>query len=727
MKRQKEVNPMNIPSELRGVKCWLNWRYGTRSGNAKPTKVPLGKIYSRPWNTVDNLVGFFDAFRRDVKHLGFAFIESGFVGIDIDNAFDESGEIKPCVIEATNILPPTWGDISPSGKGFHLYLKGVKPEGMPCRFKLEDEVGFEVYDSNRFFTVTGNQILGTPLTVADENGSLLELWYKLGDVDGTKVRAGSNNKFERTLSESELRKLWLKRVETNDDLKKLWFEGEISKYKKDSSSADLALCNHLAFWMQGDAALIDKMFRRSALMRDKWDEFRGKSTYGDLTIDKALVGLAEIYDPSPEKIDKVLPRLLKRYIWIKRQEKFADIEDPLYALSRNAVRSSHLHEIKNADTAILGNKDRQEVLDFGFYPGQERIVSVEKYRLLNQWLRPSIQPAQGDVTPFLDALVHTYPDESAREVMIWFMAHTVVRPEIKIRWAPVIIGTVEGSGKSFWFDVALKHLVGIQHFRPVTESEFFGSFNEFLACSKLICFEEIWAPGRDGSKFVNQLKPIISNDSLSINKKYLNTYTIQNFVSCVFFSNHSDALAISAFDRRFFVYETPANAMENVRKGWGADLASWLFDENGLSNLLWYFENEVDLNAYSPSEHAPHTEDKERLQQLAAPSLDIWLMEAIGQNHPIGVLQSGEYSFAMFGSVASAWREQSGKMPNPGMLNAAFRRMGWKHYQRFKADSGGSWSPSGWANPALTEKLKPMSKRQSSKFILEMIKGSQDF
>ncbi|MBM3271540.1 MAG: DUF3987 domain-containing protein, partial [Candidatus Sericytochromatia bacterium] len=58
---------------------------------------------------------------------------------------------------------------------------------------------------------------------------------------------------------------------------------------------DLALCSHLAFWTGPDPARIDRLFRQSGLMRDKWDEKRLDSTYGAVTIAKALNGRTEYY------------------------------------------------------------------------------------------------------------------------------------------------------------------------------------------------------------------------------------------------------------------------------------------------------------------------------------------------------------------------------------------------------------------------------------------------
>ena len=59
------------------------------------------------------------------------------------------------------------------------------------------------------------------------------------------------------------------------------------------SEADLALCNHLAWWTGGDPARIDSMFRQSGLMREKWE----RQDYRDKTIGKALEGRTEYYAP----------------------------------------------------------------------------------------------------------------------------------------------------------------------------------------------------------------------------------------------------------------------------------------------------------------------------------------------------------------------------------------------------------------------------------------------
>ena len=52
----------------------------------------------------------------------------------------------------------------------------------------------------------------------------------------------------------------------------------------------------LAFYTK-DAAQIDRLFRQSGLMRDKWDELHGEQTYGETTIAKALAKVTKQYEP----------------------------------------------------------------------------------------------------------------------------------------------------------------------------------------------------------------------------------------------------------------------------------------------------------------------------------------------------------------------------------------------------------------------------------------------
>src|SRR5699024_11137370 len=72
------------------------------------------------------------------------------------------------------------------------------------------------------------------------------------------------------------------------------------------SEADLALCNQLAFWTQKDQVRMDRIFRTSGLMRQKWDTKRGAYTYGQLTIEKAIAACTDVYEPKTVQDDTSL-------------------------------------------------------------------------------------------------------------------------------------------------------------------------------------------------------------------------------------------------------------------------------------------------------------------------------------------------------------------------------------------------------------------------------------
>lgn len=72
----------------------------------------------------------------------------------------------------------------------------------------------------------------------------------------------------------------------------LW-NGDMSSYHDDHSSADQALCNKLAFWFGRDAGRIDQVFRRSALYRPKWL----REDYRQRTIDRAIASCQNTYTP----------------------------------------------------------------------------------------------------------------------------------------------------------------------------------------------------------------------------------------------------------------------------------------------------------------------------------------------------------------------------------------------------------------------------------------------
>ena len=75
------------------------------------------------------------------------------------------------------------------------------------------------------------------------------------------------------------------------------WQGDRSDYAS-HSDADLAFFGILEFISQ-DPVQLDRLFRQSGLMREKWDERRGAQTYGERTLDEALRHVTETYSRGP--------------------------------------------------------------------------------------------------------------------------------------------------------------------------------------------------------------------------------------------------------------------------------------------------------------------------------------------------------------------------------------------------------------------------------------------
>ncbi|ELY62816.1 hypothetical protein C489_21106 [Natrinema versiforme JCM 10478] len=82
-----------------------------------------------------------------------------------------------------------------------------------------------------------------------------------------------------------------------EKFERLW-RGSTAGYES-QSEADMALCCLLAFWTGGDHTRMDRLFRQSGLLRDKWDDvhYADGSTYGEKTIERAIASTSEFYDP----------------------------------------------------------------------------------------------------------------------------------------------------------------------------------------------------------------------------------------------------------------------------------------------------------------------------------------------------------------------------------------------------------------------------------------------
>jgi primase-polymerase (primpol)-like protein len=209
----------------------------------------------------------------------------GLVGVDLDHCREtRTGVIEPAAVAIVRALD-SYTEVSPSGTGLHVLARGILPPGRRRTGTVE------MYSEGRYFTVTGEHVAGTPRVIHERAAALAELHRRLFGMS-SRPAPRRIDPDPLHLDDGEL----LERAHAARNGAKfaaLW-RGDTSAYPS-PSEADQALSNLLAFWTRGDAARIDRLFRRSGLFRTKWDTRRGEETYGARTIATAIAGCVHAY------------------------------------------------------------------------------------------------------------------------------------------------------------------------------------------------------------------------------------------------------------------------------------------------------------------------------------------------------------------------------------------------------------------------------------------------
>ena len=309
----------NIPDELKQLNNWCVWKFENRNG--KRTKIPFNAATGEfaksndksTWSSYETAVN-----AEGVDGIGF-FFEPPYLGIDIDDIDDDlhrfkQGDKLDNIVSEFNEAFKSYTEVSPSGNGLHIIVKGKIPGTRRRKGNIE------MYDSGRFFTMTGKNI-GKYKGVTEVSEQVFKTIYNKYLPDNTIKYPTTNNYQENIHNLSEIdviNEIYnSKQAKLFDDLMK----GNYEPYYTSHSEADMALANILAFWCAKDYSQMDSIFRQSNLYRDKWDEKRKNSTYGEQTLFKAINEVNNIYTPKQEKEENPLRYALSHIFDAEKKDK----------------------------------------------------------------------------------------------------------------------------------------------------------------------------------------------------------------------------------------------------------------------------------------------------------------------------------------------------------------------------------------------------------------------
>jgi putative DNA primase/helicase len=275
------MNVDAIPAELRDLARWVVWRWEPDPEKPDKRKKPpycpgdprrhASSTKPETWAPFEQALGVVLTGKAD--GIGFA-LAPPYVGVDLD---EELPEVDQHVVL---LALDSYAERSPSGTGHHVVIRaslnghGRHPQGIG------------VFQTDRFFYFTGEHVRGTPVTIEDRQAELEEVLARfLPSPDSEHALRDPQpvDLDDRDLLERAMR------ARNGADFERLW-NGDRSGYAS-ASEADLSLCARLAYWTGRDPDRIDRMFRASGLMREKWE----RADYRARTIETAIAGCSDTY------------------------------------------------------------------------------------------------------------------------------------------------------------------------------------------------------------------------------------------------------------------------------------------------------------------------------------------------------------------------------------------------------------------------------------------------
>jgi predicted P-loop ATPase len=366
--------------ELKNLPIWVNWKSEERDG--KKTKIPYnprtgGKAQS---NNPDTWVDFNFAQSKADNYSGIGFMfANGICGIDIDNKTGNPELDKQA--ETIINLMDTYTERSPSGTGWHIIFKCDMSKIPTIDGKLDGKYYYknphndlECYFpglTNRYFTYTEQ---GNGKNIEERTEQVLIFIENYMLKVNFKAKNGRQERLEISQPYQISTDILEKARKSKNGVKfsTLYDRGDTSDYNNDDSSADLALCSMLAWWLQGDFNEIDSYFRQSALYRDKWE----RKDYSTNTINKAIDNCNGKYYTPPGRPKSKKEKIIKEFSPEQEQliknikDKFGVMDDEKLTISGVAfhleqigVSVKYNETIREAEIIGLHNYNNNYIID----------------------------------------------------------------------------------------------------------------------------------------------------------------------------------------------------------------------------------------------------------------------------------------------------------------------------------------------------------------------------
>lgn len=607
--------------------------------------------------------------------------------LDIDSCHDGQ-QWSPLALSLAAMFPGAAMEVSQSGKGMHIFGRGVVPPHS-CK---NAALGLELYTARRFVALTGVGAVGDADT--EHTAALASVVAQYFAPKGSESAAAAQPEHDGPVAQwrgpeddaelirralmsrsaastfgarASFRDLW----ECNTEALSHAYPDPQRMYAE--SEADAALAAHLAFWTGRHASRIERLMRQSGLARDKWS----REDYLPRTIAAVLARGGEVLtDREPEAPRTPVAEAQAPAPALVEGQTFLTI-DAQRALFAGCVYVQDRHRVLIPGGALL--KPEQFRVAFGGYTFAMDAVNERTTR--NAWeaftesqalrapradtvcFRPDRPPAEiskdagrprvntwwpadvarkvGDVTPFLRHLELVLPDARDRQILLAYMAACVQHKGVKFQWAPVLQGA-EGNGKTL-FSACVAEAVGQRYTHWPDARDLDSPFNGWLADRVFVALEELRHLEKQDD-IVEALKTIITGGmGKQVQYKGVDQTSMQICCNLMITTNYKNVIRKTPDNaRRFAIFYSAQQSKADIERSGMGDkyfprLYDWLRYEDGfaiVSELLHTYPIPPEYNPAGAMHRAPHTSSTDAAIVESRGVVEQQIAEAIAQDTP---------------------------------------------------------------------------------------------
>lgn len=652
-----------VPVALIPFRQFVTWKLIDQPGKPKPAKVPFNPATgfkadpTNPATWADHATALAAYNRGGYNGIGFVFTQADpFVFVDLDDCHDPAtGAYAPHANAIVQALPGAW-ELSQSGKGLH----GVGMLTDPARLtdkrrKWTNESGqaLEVYPHARFMAIGGSGWTGEPVVDWTES---LATWVpskpSLADfapvtwIDQPRAAYDGPADDDDLIRRAVARQTAMSSIGARVSFAALWHADaqalgdqwpDDNARPFDHSSADLALCNALAWWTGCNPVRMLRLFQKSGLWRD--DERKARlaiavaindpnrsyysraqrlSTDERIGDDLAAEAFPEILTLEQATSDMVFIGNGSMIV-SRRSKRMRSKADALneWAASKHTIDTGKLDKWGAPATkdvpviaAWLSSNDRRGADVLAWVPGAPEFCAAPERqqagdRAFNLWTQPIMMDPPDDwherAGLFVQHVAYLVPIEAERTRFMQWLGHLFQHPGVLPHTAYLMFTPKTGTGRGTLASILTRALRGYVA-ANVSSDTLFGNFNGRLSMKLFATVDEIReGNSRERHSKEQQLRSKITEEYREINPKYGVRSVEKNCCRWLMFSNHADALPFDNTDRRIIVIENPSQC---ASAEWYGALHDAMDDPRFIASVQRYLST-LDLTGFNPHEHAP--------------------------------------------------------------------------------------------------------------------------